>query len=177
MPGGREPATYSQPVNRRHLLVTIHPIQEPSIDFPVRQVTADDAEALSVLMLDAYEGTIDSDGSETIEVARDEVAGYFSGASGTPMLTHSFVALADDRPVSAILVSCHEEVPLIAYLMTAASHKGRGLAGSMTALALSSLRAAGEDRAHLWVTAGNEPAERIYARLGFRDASGGSLRA
>lgn len=147
-------------------------MQEPSIDFPVRQVTADDAEALSVLMLDAYEGTIDSDGSETIEVARDEVAGYFSGAAGTPMLTHSFVALADDRPISAILVSRHEEAPLIAYLMTAPSHKARGLAGSLTTLALSSLLAAGEDRAHLWVTAGNEPAERIYARLGFTDTSG-----
>ncbi len=111
------------------------------------------------------------DGSETIAVAHEEVAGYLSGASGTPMLTHSFVALDGDRPVSAILVSRYENLPLIAYLMTAASHKGRGLATGLTAVALSSLHAAGEDRAHLWVTAGNEPAERIYARLGFSEAT------
>ena len=146
-------------------------MQEPRISLPVRQVTAEDAEALSVLMLDAYEGTIDSDGSETIAVAREEVAGYLSGGSGTPMLTHSLMALDGDRPVSAILMSRHENLPLIAYLMTAASHKGRGIASGLTAAAISSLHAAGEERVHLWVTAGNEPAERIYARLGFSDAS------
>ena len=142
---------------------------EPSIDLPVRQVTPDDSEALSVLMLDAYQGTIDSAGSETIEVAREEVAGYLNGASGTPMLSHSFVVLDGDRPVSAVLVSRYEGVPFIAYLMTAASHKRRRLGSHLTSTALSSLHAAGEDRAHLWVTAGNEPAERMYARLGFSE--------
>jgi predicted GNAT family acetyltransferase len=37
---------------------------------------------------------------------------------------------------------------------------------------LRSLHAAGERRAHLWVTVGNDPAERIYDRLGFTDVPG-----
>lgn len=135
---------------------------------PVRTVSPDDAEALAVLMLDAYAGTIDSDGSETLDDARTEVAGFFAGA---PLLEHSLVAEADGRPAAAVLVSRHDDVPLIAYVMTAANHKGQGLASALVARALRSLHAAGERRAHLWVTGGNVPAERIYRRLGFRKAS------
>lgn len=136
----------------------------------VREASEADAEALAALMLDAYAGTIDSDGSETIEDARREVAGYFAGASGPPMLAHSFLALDGQRPVSAVLVARFEDAPLIAYVMTAASHKGRRLARALLTRTLSSLHAAGADRAHLYVSAGNEPAERIYAALGFTDA-------
>ena len=140
---------------------------EPVIGLPVRHPSADDAEALAVLMLDAYTGTIDSDGTETLDVARDEVRGYLAG---TPMLEHSFVALDGDLPVAAALVARHQGLPLIGYVMTAAAHKGRGLATALSTLALASLHAAGERQAHLWVTRGNTHAERIYERIGFRDA-------
>lgn len=136
---------------------------------PVRHVTAADAEALAVLMLDAYEGTIDADGSETIDDARNEVTGWLSGASVPPMLEHSYVAVEEDQPVSAVLTSRVAELPFIAYAYTAAAHKGRGLSIGLMAHAMRSLRAAGERRAHLWVTVGNVPAEHIYERLGFRD--------
>jgi GNAT superfamily N-acetyltransferase len=135
----------------------------------VRHPSPADAEALAALMLDAYQGTIDADGSESLEDARTEVEGYFSGSAGVPLLEQSFVAIDGVRPVAAVLVSAYEETPLIAYAMTAAAHKGRGLATALTARALEALRAAGERRVHLWVTAGNSPAEAIYEGLGFRD--------
>lgn len=138
------------------------------VPVPVRTVTPDDAEALAGLMLDAYAGTIDADGSETLDDARTEVAGFFAG---TPLLEQSLVAEADGRLAAAVLASRHDEMPLIAYVMTAADHKGQGLASALVARALWSLHAAGERRAHLWVTAGNVPAERIYRRLGFRRTS------
>ena len=153
-------------MERRHLILGLGPIPQPTIGLPTRQPSADDSETLAVLMLDAYQGTIDADGSETLDVARDEVRGYFAGE---PMLEHSFVALDAEVPVAAVLVTRHEGNPLIGYVMTAASHKGRGLATALTALALASLRAAGERQAHLWVTRGNTHAERIYERLGFTD--------
>ena len=141
-------------------------MEEPAIGLPVRGPTADDAEALAVLMLDAYTGTIDFDETDTLDVARDEVRGYLSG---DPLLEHSFLALDAGIPVAAALVSRYEGRPMIGYVMTAAAHKGRGLATAVTRLALASLHAAGERDVHLWVTRGNESAERIYERLGFRD--------
>lgn len=154
------------------MLVELSPVAEPNVGFPVRHPTADDADALAALMLDAYRGTVDADGSETLDDARTEVIGYFSAASGEPMLEHSFVALDDDAPISAVLVSRYEGMPLIAYAMTAADRKRLGLATALTARSLTSLHAAGERHAHLWVTPGNESAERIYEGLGFRDAPG-----
>jgi ribosomal protein S18 acetylase RimI-like enzyme len=155
---------------RRHLILDLGPMPGPDIGLPVRHPGTDDAEALAVLMLDAYEGTIDADGSETIDVARDEVAGYFS-PEHRPMPEHSFVALDGDAPVAAVLVCRHEELPFIAYVMTAAAHTGRGLATALTRLTVASLQAAGERQVHLWVTRGNDHAERIYERLGFREMS------
>jgi ribosomal protein S18 acetylase RimI-like enzyme len=87
------------------------------------------------------------------------------------MLEHGRVALEGERIVSAVLVSDFEGTPLIAYVFTAADHKGRGLGNALTRMAMRSLAAAGRDRVHLWVTAGNVPAERIYERLGFTDAA------
>lgn len=155
-------------MERRHLILDLKLTAEPAIDLPVRHPSTDDAEALAVLMLDAYEGTIDADGSETIDDARDEVGGYLS-PERQPMLEHSFVALAGDGAAAAVLVARHEGLPFIGYVMTAAEHKGRGLATALTQLTLTSLNAAGERRVHLWVTRGNTPAERMYERLGFRD--------
>ena len=68
-----------------------------------------------------------------------------------------------------MLVARHEELPIVSYVMTAADHKGRGLATGLMQLTLGSLHVAGERRVDLWVTRGNEPAEQIYERLGFRD--------
>jgi RimJ/RimL family protein N-acetyltransferase len=153
---------------RRHLILDLQPVSDPAMELRVRHPSTDDAEAIAMLMLDAYEGTIDADGSETMDDARDEVAGYFSPEQ-EPLPEHSFVALDGDVPVAAVLVRRHEDLPFISYVMTAAPHKGRGLATALTGLTLASLQAAGERQVHLWVTRGNEPAERIYERLGFRD--------
>ena len=136
----------------------------------LRRPTDDDAEALATLMLDAYRGTVDFDGTETIETARREVDGYFSGESGAAMLDVSRVVDDDDdeRLVSAVLVSAYEDLPLIAYVMTAASHKRQGLATALLCESLTALADLGQHRAHLWVTAANA-AVRIYTRLGFHD--------
>lgn len=133
-----------------------------------RAPTRDDVEALAALMLDAYAGTVDADGSETIDDARREVIGYFGGEAGAPLLDVSRVVEDEGKLVAAVLVSHYEELPLIAYVMTAASHKRRGLATSLVRFSLAALADVGEASAHLWVTAAN-PAVAIYEGLGFGD--------
>jgi GNAT superfamily N-acetyltransferase len=138
----------------------------------IRQPEPADRKTLAALMLDTYRGTIDDDG-ETLDDARSEIDGYLAGAAGAPALDCSFMALVGPEPVSACLVSMPATGPLIAYEMTAARWKGRGLASSLLALALSALAQAGQREARLWVTVGNTPAERIYRRFGFRPRGGG----
>ena len=134
----------------------------------MRQPTADDRDRLAELMLDAYVGTIDYD-DETIDQAVAEVDGYFAAQAGEPLLAHSLVALEDGTIVSAALLSTLHEMPLVAYLYTDPAWKGRGLAEGLLRSVMASLAQAGQERIHLWVTAGNTPAERIYERLGFVD--------
>jgi ribosomal protein S18 acetylase RimI-like enzyme len=150
----------------RHLVGPARRQTEPGVD--ARSPTAGDAEALAVLMLDAYRGTVDADGSETIGMARREVNGYLAGESGPPRLDVSRVVEQDGHLAAAVLVSDYEELPLIAYVMTSSGHKRRGLATALMCEVLSALADAGEPEAHLWVTSAN-PAVRIYERLGFHD--------
>lgn len=154
---------------RRHLVARLEERDLPPVELPVRHPVPGDLEALAALMLEAYRGTIDADGSETLDDARSEVAGYLDGRSGAPLLEHSWVAVSDDAIICAVLVSRFNDVPLIAYAITDPAFKGRGLATGLTERALHSLQRAGESQVQLWVTAGN-PAERIYERLGFRDS-------
>jgi ribosomal protein S18 acetylase RimI-like enzyme len=151
------------------MVASLEPLAEEPMAYPVRHPVPGDTEELAELMLEGYRDTIDADGSETLADARSEVTGFLSGSAGEPLLDHSYLAVDGERIVSALLVSRFEGVPLIAYAFTAPDYKGRGLAGSLTQRGMASLHAAGERQAHLWVTAGNTMAERIYERLGFRD--------
>ncbi len=168
---------YAANMSRRHMVIELRSISEPAgATRPgVRHPTEADIEALAALMLDAYRGTVDADGSETIEDARTEVRGYFDGRSGAPMPDRSYVVHDGERLVSAVLVSRFEGMPLLAYAMTAPTHKGRGLASALTHRVLRSLHTAGDAQMQLWVTAGNADAEHIYERIGFRDVGSGPL--
>ena len=115
-------------------------------------------------MLDAYVGTIDYEG-ETMVEAIAEVDAWF--ASAEPLPGESLVAVEAGRIVSVALLSRVDGMPFVAYLYTDPAWKGRGLAEGLLRSVMASLAAAGHDRVHLWVTAGNTQAERIYDRLGF----------
>jgi RimJ/RimL family protein N-acetyltransferase len=133
-----------------------------------RPLAPEDAEGLAALMIDAYAGTIDSDG-ETLDDARAEVASYFAGRSGAPLLDASRLLPADGAVTAACLVSLWDarRCPLVAYLMTGAASKGRGLAGRLLHQSLAALAAAGYPEARAVVTEGNTPSERLLTRAGF----------
>lgn len=130
----------------------------------VRRPTPADAEALAVLMLEAYRGTIDYDG-EGIEEARAEVGGHFGGA---PIDDASTVVATVDGMAAACLVAEYDGDALVGYVMTAPDYKRRGLGRAVTSQSLSRVAALGYSTVHAWITEGNEPSERIFLGLGFR---------
>jgi len=133
-----------------------------------RNPSADDKQILADLMLDAYRGTIDFD-DETIDDARHEVESYFSGSVGAAWLESSWLVFEEDKLLCASLVSFWNDrnVPLLAYVMTAAEAKGKHLATAAVSRSLQSLidHRHGEIRAV--ITEGNTPSEKVFTRLGF----------
>ncbi len=147
--------------NRYEIDLTCRPAPRP-LSPGVRNLECRDLRQLAELMLDAYAGTIDSEG-ETLEDAIDEVGAYF-GAE--PLLRHSFLLERDGSILAAVLVSFQERNPFIPYVITAPKHKNQGLAASITSSALDSLKTAGFSTAVLFITDGNAPSEALFAKLG-----------
>lgn len=114
-------------------------------------------------MVDAYRDTIDYEG-ETLDEARAEVTRFFDDV---PVLDCSRVGVSAGWVVSAALVSSSEDHPLIAYVMTAAASKNRGLAAFLLDRSLEALADAGHAEAHAWITDGNLPSKTIFLRAGF----------
>jgi ribosomal protein S18 acetylase RimI-like enzyme len=146
------------------------PLADPSLlpdATTTRLVSPDDAEALAVLMDDAYRGTIDAEPGQDLDDARKEIAATFAGDYGAPLLEASVVAVDGDKIVSASIVTRFEGSPFVAFTMTRSSHKGRGLSRAVMTRSVGILARAGESHVDLIVTAGNDPAQRLYSSLGF----------
>jgi RimJ/RimL family protein N-acetyltransferase len=116
-------------------------------------------------MLDAYIGTTDYE-DEGIDEALEEVGTFLDE---DPSLDHSFVVVADEKLLSACLVTTWTDGnPFISYVMTDPNHKSGGLATACLLRSLESLLAAGETTVNAFITEGNTPSERLFARIGAR---------
>ena len=153
---GRSRCTLVAPVKRRP--VTADPTARPP--------TPDDAEALAVLLLDAYRGTID-DEAETLDDSRGVVAGLFGGDNGRLLWSLSEVVAREGRLVSAAMLTLWQDAPFVAFMVTAPSHQRQGLARAGLQRSLNRLAAGDEPLLRLVVTRGNRRAEALYAGMGF----------
>jgi ribosomal protein S18 acetylase RimI-like enzyme len=141
-------------------------LPEARDEWPAREVEGADAEDLAVLMYEAYRGTPDDEG-ETLEDARAEVRKTFDGEYGTFLRFASFVSEVDGRLLGASLVTHWRGAPLIAFAMTHPEAIRQGLATSLILRSLHALAEAGYREANLAVTNANDPARRLYEKLGF----------
>lgn len=128
----------------------------------IRAPSLADADGLAQLMLDAYNGTIDYDG-ESIEDARIEIEEFFSSE---PILECSRVVDTGGELAAATLVSLWDGTPLVAYVMTRSSSKGRGLAREVLVAAIDCLARTSNPQVQAFITEGNTPSERLFASLG-----------
>lgn len=91
--------------------------------------------------------------------------------AGSPLRHTSVRRVAEigGEPAAAGQAALEGEVAGLYDIITAPAWRGRGIGRALSALLLSDARAGGARTAYLQVDAGNAPARRIYARLGFVD--------
>lgn len=76
-----------------------------------------------------------------------------------------------DRPVGLLGATSEWDIAksdrYLSYLWVAPDHRRRGIGERLVRAMLARLRDSGVPRAWLWVLDGNDPARRLYERLGF----------
>ena len=75
----------------------------------------------------------------------------------------------DNAPIACGSVAIEGRLAGIFGMVTASTHRGRGIASSIVAQLLDGARAAGAETAYLQVEADNTPARRAYSKFGFED--------
>jgi GNAT superfamily N-acetyltransferase len=156
----------SPPDIRRFRLDISLPRSVPAHDF--RHPAEADIPALGALMWEAYRGTPDEhDAGDGVVSATREIQLAFDSGLGPFQRAASFVAEDEARLVAAALVTVWKEEPLLAYLFTAPSHTGRGLARRLVEAAMRALGEQGHVQLSLAVTGRNIRARRLYESIGF----------
>jgi ribosomal protein S18 acetylase RimI-like enzyme len=133
-----------------------------------RPVSQKDIQQLALLMLEAYEGTIDYQG-ETLEDALQEVKETFEGKNGILLQDCSFLLERNGQALSACLITLYEKFhrPLVAYMMTHPRYKNQGMGTHVLKTSMNALIDRGYTELCLFVTQGNEPAYTLYETMGF----------
>jgi ribosomal protein S18 acetylase RimI-like enzyme len=117
-------------------------------------------------MFSSYRGTPDDEGGD-LATAHAEVHSTLSGTYGPFDFVASEVIVINDIAASATLVTHYQSEILIAFTMTAPSHKHQGLARAGLIRTLHRLRAAHHTEAFLAVSHNNHIARHLYESLGF----------
>lgn len=135
----------------------------------VRVLQSADAIALGELMHEGYFGTMDYD-DETVAQSIEEVKATLAGKYGTLLPTASYVAMDKGKMISAAVFVFFEKnkMPLLAFTMTHPDYKGKRWSQHLVKLGLQALKTQGYDECCLYVTEGNQPAQSIYEKLGFK---------
>jgi len=135
----------------------------------IRTATVADRQLLAELLIAAYAGTVD-DGGETSEEALAEIDRTLADAYGPFLAPCSFVVERDGTLLAPSLITRWQEAPLVAFVMVAPHAQRQGLAEQTLRCSMAALWEQGETTLTLFVTDGNTPAQRLYARMGFRPA-------
>ncbi|MBP2097590.1 GNAT family N-acetyltransferase [Enterococcus rivorum] len=118
-------------------------------------------------LLYSFKGTID-DEDETLTDWFEEVEASFAGKYGPILKRHSFYIEEGKAIIGSGIVSLFREIPLIIYLAVDPEKRGQGLSKKILQQMLYSFESSEYQEVYLVVTPGNFPAEKLYAKLGFK---------
>lgn len=149
-------------------------------EVPLRPPEEAEIAGLARFFMEVYEGHMEQAFGMHVGSESDwhsYVAALLKGDAGQFLPDASFVSLEGDRIVGAILTTHWMGSPLVAEIGVASDRRGRSLGRVLMQAAMNRLADRGESTLGLFVTAGNEPAIRLYRRLGFVQAGGVSVTA
>lgn len=137
--------------------------------FVARNLTLSDYQSLGILMLKAYQGTIDYDG-ESLEDSIDEMKGTLQGKYGNLVGPASYLIEKNGESIAAVIFTTNEKekVPLLTFAMTHPVFKNKGMSKYLIRKGLNSLLDLGYKECFLVVTEGNHPAQSMYEKMGFK---------
>lgn len=141
--------------------------------WPARAMQAEDASDLAILLHASFRGTID-DEKEPFSAAVREIEKTLAGDYGRLLSECSFVIEQGDFIQSACLVSWYAPVasPFVVFSMTRPEFKNQGMARFLLGKSINALVSRGYKQLMLIVTDGNDPAQHLYASLGFEPVTG-----
>jgi ribosomal protein S18 acetylase RimI-like enzyme len=144
----------------------------------LRPLRPADEPALARLHERAYEDHFDRYLSiESLDPRHDadrQLRDYFAGRYGEVLSPGSSVATVPGRVVAAVITTQYRppDRALIIDVMTDPERQGTGIGRAVLSDAVRALRDRGESTIVLNVTEGNDPAIRLYSRLGFTRSMG-----
>lgn len=137
----------------------------------LRRVERDDLPALAALHRSAYHGRFDRwlfmEETDEAEDARRGVTEILDGRWGEFEPVGSWLLEQDGAPVGAVLSVRTPAGTLVADVAVDPRRQGAGIGRRVLSRAVDALRSERGGRIYLNVTEGNEPALRLYRRLGF----------
>ncbi len=135
-----------------------------------RNPSQHDSRMFAELKHDAYKGNIDY-ANETVEDYEESFRRLKAGSAGDFIQEVSYFAVASDKLVSACLVALWdaERVPMLVEFCTHHMYRSRGFGTMLLERSINKLLELGHKRMGVWVSAGNEPAESIFRKRGFRE--------
>ena len=121
----------------------------------------------AALMVDAYQGTLDWQEGDNVDVARAEIENVFSNKHGQ-FLESASLCVVDNLGAAKSQIACCliESEPTILFVYTSSRFKRQGLAEVLIRQVAYELNRLGFETVSLFVTAQN-PALNLYVRLGF----------
>jgi GNAT superfamily N-acetyltransferase len=141
----------------------------------VRDLVLGDGEDLGRLLWSGF-GSAGLDGFASASAARKEALTALAGRWGPIVWPASVLAVSGQSPVAASVVlrdDAHHLWPLLGFLVTHPRYQRRGIAKSVLTETLWRMDSLDMRELHLAVIREN-PARRLYSRLGFREEPPGA---
>jgi len=169
---------FRETFSRMRMEAAIAKGEKPAI--PLAHPEATDVDDVAVFLNGVYEGHIEQAFGMHVGTPaewRDYVTSIWKGESGTYAPLASWLTRDDAGLAGVSLATVWMGAPLVSEIGVRKDRRGQGLARALLTATENALVDLGHDRLSLYVTLGNDPAIRLYDRMGFHQVGARTVSA